>query len=239
MKKVSPLSIFFKLCALASFGCLAGGGYLAYTELEEDNWLLFGLGCGLALLGIFLTALFVTLFSRLDKQEDFADKPVSHCFKGAGLFTFIAAFLVFLAIGILLWVNRGLWIIGVVSIVCFVLMIVFCFFLSFLYQMEPMRKVAADENGAETKGKVIGIRAKWTIILLHPIVLIWQYTIETDHVKSVSYCSWRDPLKNQIKAGDEVTVKMNYNNPQYCLILRKHIQTKQPNKPAEDRSASD
>lgn len=227
MKKISPLSIFFKLCTLASFAGMAGGGYLAYDNLTEDNWLWFGIGCGIALLGIFLTALFVTLFSRLDKQADFADKPVSDCFKGAGLFTFIAAFLVFLAIGLYLWLNRGIWLIGVISIACFILMLMFAMILSFRHQMAPIKKAAADKHAFEMTGKVTSISAKWSIIVLKPVVLIWQYVIETDHVKSVAYCSWRNPLKERIKVGDEVVVQMNPNEPQYCLLIRKHVEPKQ------------
>ncbi|MDE6059028.1 MAG: hypothetical protein K2G44_03195 [Clostridia bacterium] len=223
MRKVSPLSIFFKLCALVSFaGLIGGGGYLAYDGYAAANWLMFGIGCGMVALGLFLTALFVTLFSRLDKEEDFADKPISHCFKGAGLFTFIAVFIAFLGVGILVWIDRGLWGVGVAAIICFVLVIVLASVISFYYQMEPMTKLKKDPQAIEMRGIVKSLSAKWTIILLKPITLIWKYKVEVNGHSSTAYCTWRDPLLQQLRCGDEVLVKIKLNSPKYCLITGKN-----------------
>ena len=220
---MKPKEAFVKIGALISFlGLIGGGGVLAVSGIQTDNYGRFGFGVALAVIGIFVTAIFVTYIAHADGDHDFSEWTFSFALKSAGTFTFFAAILLFVGISVFFWISDGFWQLGVAGIVAFVLMIVIAVEWSIRWQTSSVKKVLADPDAVEFTGRVRKAEGHFNIrIFGYTKVFFYKYFIEVSDTLSITFLRGRDPLSKKLKAGDTVKIKMNPEKMKYCAIIEK------------------
>lgn len=216
-------SIIVKLCAIATFIVfIAGGGFALYSGYDTEDWRLFALGCGMLAFGFFLMGVLSQPLMRYERGGSLSGLSPRDCIKAGLLVMFLASCLVFFGLGIMLWIGRGLWRIGVAGIAAFIIMIFIAIEISVDYQTNgATRRVKADPHAKEYMGVVTFVEPRFPIMLFFKTVyLFYRYTVEIDGVKSSAFLKRGNKLRRGLDIDCRVTVKFNPERPLNCAIIR-------------------
>lgn len=226
--KEKTIGIVLKLIAVAVFiGGIIGGGYLAYNALTGESYTpeYFAVGIALVLFSVFVIASIVPWIAHFDGHADWEIEEgkvnVAGSLKAGLTFTFFAACLVFVFIGISAWMSKGIWQLGIAAIAVLVLMIIIATEASIRFQTRESRRVEKDKNATLYSGRIISIDSQFGIFLFGKTKhFIRVFILEIDGVKSKALIRSSSRYAKNLFEGDTVTVLFNPRRPRYCAIAK-------------------
>ena len=116
------------IAAVAFLGGIVGGGYLAVTGFGSDDFKKAAVGLAIVVGAVFVIACLVPWIARADGHADWEAEEgrttVLSSIKTGLMFTFFAAVLIFVFIGIYFWVARDMWQLGVAAVAALFIMII-------------------------------------------------------------------------------------------------------------------
>lgn len=227
MKEKSSGMILKLIAAAVFIGGIGGGGFLAYSGVSGDteNWQQFAIGLCIVICSVFVVACIVPWIAHLDGRADWEAEEgkttVLTSIKTGLLFSFLAALLIFIFIGIVFWLSRGIWQLGAAAAAALFVLIVTSFEMSIRFQTRHSRKVLKSKNAEERIGKITSVRGQFPILFFgRKNFFVKVYVVETDGAKSEAFLRASNKLAKRLCTGAEVKVKINPEHPRYCAICQ-------------------
>ncbi len=216
--------IILKLIAAVAFlGGIVGGGYLAVTGFGSDDFKKAAVGLAIVVGAVFVIACLVPWIARADGHADWEAEEgrttVLSSIKTGLMFTFFAAVLIFVFIGIYFWVARDMWQLGVAAVAALFIMIIIAIEVSIRFQTKHSRIVMKSKNAEDRIGKITSVSGQFPILFFGAKkYFIKVYTVEIDGIKSQAFLRASNRLAKRLCTGAEVNVKIIPKYPRYCAI---------------------